>query len=80
MTLETVQHSGHMFRADRLAAVAFGILLATVSGYVQTSIKRETTLSQLIYYNRLPKGGHFAAWEQPELFVAELRTSFKSLR
>jgi pimeloyl-ACP methyl ester carboxylesterase len=35
---------------------------------------------KLIYYNRLPKGGHFAAWEQPELFVAELRTSLKSLR
>jgi len=28
---------------------------------------------------RLDKGGHFAAWEQPELFVGELRTAFKSL-
>jgi pimeloyl-ACP methyl ester carboxylesterase len=35
---------------------------------------------KLIYYNRPAKGGHFAAWEQPELFVAELRSSFKSLR
>ncbi|WP_169091366.1 epoxide hydrolase family protein [Paenibacillus sp. PL91] len=34
----------------------------------------------LIHYNRLPKGGHFAAWEQPELFTAELRAAFKSLR
>jgi pimeloyl-ACP methyl ester carboxylesterase len=34
----------------------------------------------LIHYNRLPKGGHFAAWEQPELFTAELRASFKSVR
>jgi pimeloyl-ACP methyl ester carboxylesterase len=34
----------------------------------------------LIYYNRLPKGGHFAAWEQPEFFAEELRQSFKSLR
>jgi pimeloyl-ACP methyl ester carboxylesterase len=40
----------------------------------------EKAYPKLIYYNRLPKGGHFAAWEQPELFVAELRTSFKSLR
>ena len=30
--------------------------------------------------NRLPKGTHFAAWEQPEFFVTELRDSFKSLR
>ena len=35
---------------------------------------------ELIHYNRLPKGGHFAAWEQPELFTQEMRASFKSLR
>jgi pimeloyl-ACP methyl ester carboxylesterase len=31
-------------------------------------------------FNRLDKGGHFAAWEQTEVFVQELRTAFKSLR
>jgi pimeloyl-ACP methyl ester carboxylesterase len=36
--------------------------------------------AKLIHYNRLPKGGHFAAWEQPELFTAEMRASFKSVR
>jgi pimeloyl-ACP methyl ester carboxylesterase len=35
---------------------------------------------KLIYYNRVPKGGHFAAWEQPELFSEELRAAFRSLR
>ena len=35
---------------------------------------------KLIYYNQTTKGGHFAAWEQPELFAAELRAAFKSLR
>lgn len=34
----------------------------------------------LIHYNRLPRGGHFAAWEQPELFAPELRAAFRSLR
>jgi pimeloyl-ACP methyl ester carboxylesterase len=34
----------------------------------------------LIYYNELDRGGHFAAWEQPDLFAAEMRASFKSLR
>jgi pimeloyl-ACP methyl ester carboxylesterase len=40
----------------------------------------EKAYPKLIHYNKLPKGGHFAAWEQPELFVGELRTGFKSLR
>jgi pimeloyl-ACP methyl ester carboxylesterase len=34
----------------------------------------------LAYFNEAPKGGHFAAWEEPELFSAELRAAFKSLR
>jgi pimeloyl-ACP methyl ester carboxylesterase len=34
----------------------------------------------LIHYNRLDRGGHFAAWEQPELFSSELRAAFRSLR
>jgi pimeloyl-ACP methyl ester carboxylesterase len=40
----------------------------------------EKAYVKLIHYNKLPKGTHFAAWEQPELFTAELRASFKSLR
>jgi pimeloyl-ACP methyl ester carboxylesterase len=35
---------------------------------------------QLIHYNRLPKGGHFAAWEQPEFLTQEIREGFSSLR
>jgi pimeloyl-ACP methyl ester carboxylesterase len=40
----------------------------------------EEAYPKLIYYNRLEKGGHFAAWEQPQLFSEELRTAFRSLR
>jgi len=40
----------------------------------------EKAYPKLIYYNRLQKGGHFAAWEQPELFTEEIRASFRSLR
>ncbi len=36
--------------------------------------------NNLIYFNQLDRGGHFAAWEQPELFTSELRAAFKSLR
>ena len=34
----------------------------------------------LIYFNEVDKGGHFAAWEEPELFTTEIRAAFKSLR
>ena len=40
----------------------------------------EKAYPNLIYYNRLEKGGHFAAWEQPELLTTELRAAFKTLR
>ncbi|MEI9935579.1 MAG: epoxide hydrolase family protein [Pseudomonadota bacterium] len=40
----------------------------------------EKAYPKLIHYNRLEKGGHFAAWEQSELFSTELRTAFRSLR
>jgi pimeloyl-ACP methyl ester carboxylesterase len=40
----------------------------------------ERAYPKLIHYNRLPKGGHFAAWEQPAFFSTEVRTAFKSLR
>jgi pimeloyl-ACP methyl ester carboxylesterase len=40
----------------------------------------ERAYPNLIHYNKVAKGGHFAAWEQPELFTEELRAGFKSLR
>ncbi len=40
----------------------------------------EQAYPKLIHFNSLPKGGHFAAWEQPELFVEEVRTGLRSLR
>ncbi len=40
----------------------------------------EQTYSNLIHWNELDRGGHFAAFEEPDLFVQELRTAFTSLR
>jgi len=40
----------------------------------------EQAYAKLIHYNRLDAGGHFAAWEQPELFASEVRAGFRSLR
>jgi pimeloyl-ACP methyl ester carboxylesterase len=40
----------------------------------------EQAYPKLIYYNKLDNGGHFAAWEQPDLFATEMRAAFRSLR
>ena len=40
----------------------------------------EQAYPNLIYYNEVDRGGHFAAWEQPQLFAEELRAAFRSLR
>jgi pimeloyl-ACP methyl ester carboxylesterase len=40
----------------------------------------ERAYPTLIYYNKAEKGGHFAAWEQPDIFIREVRAGFKSLR
>jgi pimeloyl-ACP methyl ester carboxylesterase len=40
----------------------------------------ERAFPKLIHYNKLDKGGHFAAWEQPQLLSGEIRTAFRSLR
>jgi pimeloyl-ACP methyl ester carboxylesterase len=40
----------------------------------------EKAYAKLIFYNKHDKGTHFAAWEQPDLFVSDLRAAFKSLR
>jgi pimeloyl-ACP methyl ester carboxylesterase len=40
----------------------------------------ERAYANLIHYNKVDKGGHFAAWEQPKLFTEELRAGFRPLR
>jgi pimeloyl-ACP methyl ester carboxylesterase len=40
----------------------------------------EQAYPKLIHYNRVDEGGHFAAWEQPQILSEELRATFRSLR
>jgi pimeloyl-ACP methyl ester carboxylesterase len=40
----------------------------------------ERAYHKLVYYNRAAKGGHFAAWEQPQLFAEELRAGLRPMR
>jgi pimeloyl-ACP methyl ester carboxylesterase len=51
-----------------------GEIVATPRSWV------EQAYPTLIYFNKVDKGGHFAAWEEPELFTSEIRAAFKSLR
>jgi pimeloyl-ACP methyl ester carboxylesterase len=48
--------------------------------YQAPRIWAERAYPNLIYFNEVEKGGHFAAWEEPELFSAEVRAGFRSLR
>jgi pimeloyl-ACP methyl ester carboxylesterase len=48
--------------------------------YVPPETWARRAYPNLIYFHEVDKGGHFAAWEQPELFAAELRAAFRSLR
>jgi len=48
--------------------------------YRPLKIWAERTYTKLFYWNEVPRGGHFAAFEQPGIFVAELRKSFAQLR
>ena len=40
----------------------------------------EKSYPTLSYFSEAPRGGHFAAWEEPELFAAEIRAAFRALR
>jgi pimeloyl-ACP methyl ester carboxylesterase len=40
----------------------------------------EKVYPNFIYFNEAERGGHFAAWEEPDLFAAEIRNAFRSLR
>jgi len=44
------------------------------------SVGVEKVYPNLIHFNTVDKGGHFAAWEEPELFATELRAAFRTLR
>jgi pimeloyl-ACP methyl ester carboxylesterase len=62
--------------------VAIPVAVSAFPDEIYTAPKSwaEAAYPKLIHYNKLPKGGHFAAWEQPQAFTEEMRASFKSFR
>jgi len=84
---KTAVSSARLYWESKLAffaskGVAIPIAVSAFPDEIYTAPRSWTqeAYPKLIYYNRLPKGGHFAAWEQPQEFSEELRASFRSLR
>jgi pimeloyl-ACP methyl ester carboxylesterase len=68
------------FFAPKGVALPTGVSVFPDEIYAAPRSWTEKAYPNLIHFNRLPKGGHFAAWEQPQLFSAEVRATFRSVR
>ena len=68
------------FFAPKGVAIPTAVSVFPDEIYASPQSWAERAYPNLIHFNRLPKGGHFAAWEQPQLFSEELRAAFRSLR
>jgi pimeloyl-ACP methyl ester carboxylesterase len=68
------------FFAPKGVSIPVGVSVFPEELYEAPRTWAERAYPQLIHYNRLPKGGHFAAWEQPLLLSEEIRATFRSLR
>jgi pimeloyl-ACP methyl ester carboxylesterase len=79
--------SGRLYWENKLSffgpkGVSIPVAVSVFPGELYQAPRRwaEQAYPNLIHYNRLDKGGHFAAWEQPELWVNEVRVGLRSLR
>jgi pimeloyl-ACP methyl ester carboxylesterase len=68
------------FDVKGVVAVPFAVSAFPDEIYTAPRSWAEKAYPKLIYYNKLPKGTHFAAWEQPQFYSEEIRAAFKSLR
>ena len=83
----TAISSARLYWENKLGIVApkgvrIPVAVSVFENEIYTVSRRwaEQAYPNLIHYNRLDKGTHFAAWEQPQLFSEEMRASFRSLR
>jgi mannose-6-phosphate isomerase-like protein (cupin superfamily) len=73
------EYKGGFFNAKGVA-IPVAVTVFPGEQYEAPRSWAERAYPRLIYYNKVDKGGHFAAWEEPWLFAAELRAAFRSLR
>jgi pimeloyl-ACP methyl ester carboxylesterase len=73
------EYKGGFFNAKGVA-IPVAVTVFPGEQYEAPRSWTERAYPKLIHYNRVEKGGHFAAWEQPMIFVQELQAAFRSLR
>jgi pimeloyl-ACP methyl ester carboxylesterase len=73
------EYKGGFFNAKGVA-IPVAVTVFPGEQYQAPRSWAEQAYPKLIYFNEVDKGGHFAAWEQPQLFSEELRAAFRSLR
>jgi pimeloyl-ACP methyl ester carboxylesterase len=68
--------------AQRTTEIKVPVAITVFPGEIYQAPKSwaQRAYPTLVYFNEVDKGGHFAAWEEPELFAREMRAAFKSLR
>ena len=69
-----------LFRSPKGVKLKVAVTVFPGEQYQAPRSWTERAYPNLIYYNRVEKGGHFAAWEQPGILVDEVRAAFKPLR
>jgi pimeloyl-ACP methyl ester carboxylesterase len=79
---ETAGQSILLSAAQKTADISLPVAITVFPGEVYRAPESwaRRAYRKLIYFHEVNEGGHFAAWEQPELFAAELRAAFQSLR
>ena len=77
---DAAQGDGGPFNAIEIAHVPVAVSVFPGEIYRAPRSWGQQSFKNLIYWNEVEKGGHFAAWEQPEIFAAEIRAAFRPLR
>jgi pimeloyl-ACP methyl ester carboxylesterase len=77
---EGAQAGGGPFNAFDIPTLPVAVTVFPAEIYRAPRSWGEQSFGKLIYWNEVDKGGHFAAWEQPQLFSEEIRAGFRSLR
>jgi len=77
---DAAQLGGGPFTAIEITKVPVAVTVFPGEIYRAPKSWTERTFRNLVYFNEVSKGGHFAAWEQPQLFAEEMRAAFRPLR
>jgi pimeloyl-ACP methyl ester carboxylesterase len=77
---DAAQLGGGPFNAFDIKTVPVAVTIFPGEIYRAPRSWAEQAFHKLVYLNEVDKGGHFAAWEEPELFATEVRAAFRSLR